>query len=158
MSLVHASIARGLAIFLGVFTLLNVAGDLRFRGSDANLWWIDFTPLPAWASRLVLVLLAIVLLANERHIEAKGLILLTLLFAAANAIHFYVLLAKRAIHSSVPIPFSLVIVAALTSSSCRNGSRRAAVRSSSPLSRAPLHFPSHRSRSSARPTTGGRRT
>jgi uncharacterized SAM-binding protein YcdF (DUF218 family) len=113
MNAVRSSISRGLAIFLGVFTLLNVAGDLRFRGSDANLWWIDFTPLPAWASRLVLVLLAIVLLANKRYIEAKALILLTLLFAVANAVHFYVLLAKGAIHSSVPIPVSLFIVAAL---------------------------------------------
>ncbi len=70
MSPVRSSISRGLAIFLGVFTLLNVAGDLRFRGSDANLWWIDFTPLPAWASRLVLVLLAVVLLTNKRYLEA----------------------------------------------------------------------------------------
>src|SRR5262245_47200224 len=113
MDPVRSSISRGLAIFLGVFTLLNVAGDLRFRGSDANLWWIDFAPLPAWASRLVLVLLAIVLLANKRSIEARALILLTLLFAAANAIRFYVLLARGEIQSSAPIPFSLLVVAAL---------------------------------------------
>ena len=107
------SVSRGLAIFLGAFTLLNVAGDIGFRGSDANIWWIDFAPLPNWSRRLVLVLLAFVLLAGLRHIEAKALIALALLFAAANAIRYSVLISRGTIHSSVPIPLSLLIVAAL---------------------------------------------
>lgn len=107
------SLSRGLAIFLGAFTLLNVAGDIGFRGSDANIWWIDFAPLPNWSRRLVLLLLAFVLLAGYRHLEAKAFIALALLFAAANAIRYTVLISRGTIHSSVPIPLSLLIVAAL---------------------------------------------
>jgi hypothetical protein len=33
--------ARGIALFLGVFTLLNLAGDLRFAGASGNVWWLD---------------------------------------------------------------------------------------------------------------------
>jgi vancomycin permeability regulator SanA len=107
------SVSRGLAIFLGAFTLLNVIGDLGFRGSDANIWWIDFAPLPNWLRQVMLVLLAAVLLAGVRRIEAKALIAVALLFAAANAIRYSVLISRGAIHSSVPIPLSLLIVAAL---------------------------------------------
>lgn len=32
---------RGMALLLGAFTLLNVLGELRNPGFDANLWWID---------------------------------------------------------------------------------------------------------------------
>jgi vancomycin permeability regulator SanA len=107
------SVSRGLAIFLGAFTLLNVAGDIGFRGSDANIWWIDFAPLPHWLRTIVLVLLAFVLLTGLRRIEGKALIALALLFASANAIRYSVLLSRGAIHSSVPVPLSLLIVAAL---------------------------------------------
>jgi hypothetical protein len=41
-----ALLARGVALFLGAFTLLNLAGDLRVRGFDLNLWWIDLRFLP----------------------------------------------------------------------------------------------------------------
>lgn len=34
--------SRALALFLGGFSLLNLAGELRFPGFDANHWWIDF--------------------------------------------------------------------------------------------------------------------
>ena len=39
-------ISRGIAAFLGGFTLLNLLGDLFAPGFDANIWWIDFSPLP----------------------------------------------------------------------------------------------------------------
>lgn len=56
-------IARGLALFLGGFTLLNLAGDLRFRGPGANIWWIDFPLLPARVSQVLLALIAMLLIA-----------------------------------------------------------------------------------------------
>jgi vancomycin permeability regulator SanA len=110
---VLSSVARGIAIFFGTFTLLNLAGDLRFRGSGANLGGIDFAPLPGWASRVVLALLAVVLLADMQHAAAKALIAIAIVAAAANAIRFYVLLERGTIQSSVPIPVSLLIVVAL---------------------------------------------
>ena len=39
-------ISRGIAAFLGGFTLLNLVGSLLARGFDANIWWIDFSGLP----------------------------------------------------------------------------------------------------------------
>jgi len=42
------AIARGSALLLWLFTLLNVVGAFRNPGFDANLWWIDirFANLP----------------------------------------------------------------------------------------------------------------
>src|SRR5258708_29479988 len=92
-------IARGLALFLGVFTLLNLAGDLRFHGAG-NIWWIDFPFLPAIASRLVLALIAVLLIAYSfvprvgRWRRGLAFVVLgaAILAAVANAAAFYVLL------------------------------------------------------------------
>ncbi len=42
----HEILARGFALFLGGFTLLNIAGDMLVPGFDANIWWIDLQILP----------------------------------------------------------------------------------------------------------------
>ena len=55
-------IARGLSLFLGGFTLLNLAGDLRSRGTGANIWWIDFPFVPRLAAIVLLIMIAIALL------------------------------------------------------------------------------------------------
>ena len=44
---------RGVAIFLGGFTLLNALGGVVRPGFDANLWWIDLRLLGPVASTLV---------------------------------------------------------------------------------------------------------
>src|SRR5438552_2828111 len=41
------SSARGLAMFLGAFAMLNIVGGFRVPGFDANLWWIDLRWLPS---------------------------------------------------------------------------------------------------------------
>src|SRR6266404_9157305 len=43
---VWSFVPRGLALFLGGFALLNVLGEFRFTGFDANLWWIDLRSFP----------------------------------------------------------------------------------------------------------------
>src|SRR5260370_8176688 len=99
-------IARGLALFLGGFTLLN------FVAADANVWWIDFWPVPG---RPLLIAVALVMLAYAAVPAAGGLrrvvaaILLGAAFVAAmgNAIRFYVVLAPGEISASLPIPLSL---------------------------------------------------
>lgn len=40
------AILRGLALFFGTFSVLNVIGDWRTSGFDANLWWIDLRLVP----------------------------------------------------------------------------------------------------------------
>jgi len=44
---------RGVALFFGLFSLLNLVGLLRTPGFDANVWWIDLRPLPLPASAVV---------------------------------------------------------------------------------------------------------
>ncbi len=39
--------ARGMALSLGTFTVLNALGEGVSPGFDANEWWIDLRALPA---------------------------------------------------------------------------------------------------------------
>jgi hypothetical protein len=118
---VLCAISRGLALFLGGFTLLNVAGDLRFAGADANLWWIDFWPLPLSVSRLLLAALAVVLIAwavspesdRARRLAVVALAGGALLAAVGNVIRYYLVLGRGTFHSMIPVPFSLLIAVAL---------------------------------------------
>lgn len=103
-----SSVARGVALFLGLFTILNLLGDLRFGGAGANLWWIDFWPLPLWLSRVLLLVVAVALIARFRPV-----LILTLAFALLNAIRYYWLLSRGVIHTALPIPLSLPVAAAI---------------------------------------------
>jgi hypothetical protein len=55
--------ARGLALFAGAFGLLNVLGELRYPGFDANLWWIDLRPMPPGSIRAFLAFASVLLVA-----------------------------------------------------------------------------------------------
>ena len=63
---VVASWGRGGAVFLGVFTLLNIAGKIRYPGFDANIWWIDFRFVSDWISQPILGAAAVFMLAVIR--------------------------------------------------------------------------------------------
>jgi vancomycin permeability regulator SanA len=116
-----AGIARGLALFLGGFSLLNLLGELRHVGFNANLWWIDLHYLPAPCDQMLLALAATALLAfalrPRLSLWRRGLtcLLTAGLIAAAvlNIIQFYVLLARGEIQTSLPVPFSLLICLSL---------------------------------------------
>src|SRR5258706_15648883 len=41
------AIARGLALFVAIFSLLNIVIEYRQLGYNANQWWINFNPLYA---------------------------------------------------------------------------------------------------------------
>ena len=109
------SLARGLALFLGAFTLLNLIG------SDGNLWWIDLEPLPPIASRLMLAALALALLAyalvpsmsRVRRAITISFTAAALLAAIGNAIRFYVLLHRGDFTTAMPLPLSLFVAVAL---------------------------------------------
>src|SRR3954449_11679581 len=53
------AIARGLALFLAIFSLLNIAIEHRQLGYNANQWWINFNPLYAVLGKLILLWIAI---------------------------------------------------------------------------------------------------
>jgi uncharacterized SAM-binding protein YcdF (DUF218 family) len=111
--------ARGIALFLGGFTLLNVAGDLRFAGTDGNLWWIDLRPLPF--GRLILIGFAIAMIAyaiaprlsRARLFADVALIAIVLVAAIGNTIRYYLILARGDVRTTLPLPLSLLIAAAM---------------------------------------------
>jgi uncharacterized SAM-binding protein YcdF (DUF218 family) len=114
-------VARAIAIFLGGFSLLNLVGELRVTGFDANLWWIDFRPLPPWMSRLALAGAGISLLAygvrpqmaRWRRTITLGVIAALLAVTVGNAVRFWWLLARGDMTTACPVPFSLLVSAAL---------------------------------------------
>lgn len=113
--------ARGLALFLGAFSLLNVIGQSRYPGFDANYWWIDFTPVHAPVARIVLAAAAVVLLAwavrppvsRRRRTATLAFTTLLLVVTISNSVRFYVLLWRRAVAAGFPLAFSLIVSAAL---------------------------------------------
>ncbi len=113
--------ARGLAVFIGGFSLLNLLGELTNAGFDLNVWWIDFRPLPAVVSRLLLAACAVFLLAWAvrpktglwRRRVTLALTGVVLTFALWNTVHYYILLAGGAFATSVPVPLSLFVAASL---------------------------------------------
>lgn len=116
-----APFARGVALFLGVFTLLNLAGDLRVRGFDLNLWWIDLRVLPGYVADPFLCLCGLLLAwfalrpacsKLRRHATAICLALL-LLAALGNCLTYYSLVLGGAVHPALPVPLSLLIAAGL---------------------------------------------
>jgi vancomycin permeability regulator SanA len=116
-----AGIARGLAGFLGTFSLLNILGEFYIPGFDANIWWIDFQPLPASARRLLLGIAALALIgfalrpkiSTTRLRITIALLALALIFVLGNIVQFYLLLAESRLGADFPVPFSLFIGVAL---------------------------------------------
>jgi len=114
-------VGRALALFLGLFSLLNLAGDLATPGFDANLWWIDLRPLSAWVGRSVLAVSAALLatfgvLRKPRRVFRNTTLAVTggLLIAALwNVAHFYLLLARGTLYRGFPLPFSIFVGIAL---------------------------------------------
>jgi len=115
------SVSRGLAAFLGGFTLLNLLGETVARHFAGNFWWIDLRPLPAMAAQVLLLVSAIFMLAFAfrpaasfwRRLCTTGAAALLGLFAAWNAIGFFAMLSRGQIHSGFPLPLSLIVLPAL---------------------------------------------
>jgi len=115
------AVARGVALFLGGFTLLNLIGELRSPGFDANVWWIDLGFLPDTLSGLLLAASAVLLLAWavepaaglwRRRATLAALALLAVA-ALSNIVTFYRVWAAGDIRPLIPVPFSAVVFAVL---------------------------------------------
>jgi len=112
---------RGLALFIGAFSLLNVVGGLAHAGFDANLWWIDLRLLGPWLSRGILATSSLLLIvwgakpwgSPWRHSVTTMAIAALLGTVAANALVFHVLAARGAISARCPVSFSLLVEGAL---------------------------------------------
>ena len=112
-----AVLSRSTALALGIFALANMTIGLHRPGFDANLWWIDLRPLPAWGANFFLILSAVSLIAHgvtchqpryQRRLVAGVLVVLGLA-ATFNAIAFYRLVGEGHIRSGFPLPFSLLV-------------------------------------------------
>jgi len=115
-----AAIPRGVALFLGVFTLLNLLHRLRDHGFDGNLWWIDLRPLAPWLSQPLLAVAGLCLVGYGVGFRRPWFRRLTLWTSVgllgitlANAINYYHLRASGGIYSGPALPFSLLLAAAL---------------------------------------------
>src|SRR5689334_25426181 len=103
------SLARGVALFLGGFSLLNVVGEFRRPHFDANLWWIDLRLLPYWLAVSLLVFGSICLLAfgfcapKSRWWRTLGVTAAGLsgMACAGNTVWFYVLMVRGEISPHV---------------------------------------------------------
>jgi uncharacterized SAM-binding protein YcdF (DUF218 family) len=114
-------VVRGVGLFLGVFTLLNIAGSWRTSGFDANGWWIDVGIIPKGVGDWALVVAAAGLVAFGigrprwgflRHTTAVviGALAGVTLW---NAAVFYLLWRMGRIRPGVPVPLSLVLAMVL---------------------------------------------
>jgi vancomycin permeability regulator SanA len=114
-------VARALALFLGGFSLLNLLGNLRHPGFDASLWWIDLRILPTPLPEIFLTLASLCLInfavrpptsAWLRRLTTAivGLLAITTVW---NTLEYYSLLFQGRLKSFIPVPLSLVFLAAL---------------------------------------------
>src|SRR5437870_80177 len=114
-------LARALALFLAVSTLVNVVGSMLAAGFDANIWWIDVGYLPKAAGSSALALAAGALLAFAvgwpDHLQVRRWIpwAAALLTVAAtwNTLVFYFLWMIGRIHPGAPVPLSLILTVTL---------------------------------------------
>src|SRR5438552_2413903 len=119
----HDSLPRGLALFLGGFGLLNVLGNFRVSGFNANVWWIDLRWLPDVVATPFLVVSVVCLLACGlrlprsvwRRVLTVACAGLLGIAALANTTQFFVLLKQGAVHAGMAIPLSLLVATALAS-------------------------------------------
>ncbi|HET6494520.1 MAG TPA: YdcF family protein [Thermoleophilia bacterium] len=116
----HAG-ARGLALFLGLFSLLNLVGELRSSGFDQNIWWLDLRPLPTTPSAIMLALAGALLVCwglrpattGWRRPTTAAVAVALGLVATANGITFYRVWEAGQIRPWLPLPLSFVLAVAL---------------------------------------------
>lgn len=110
-------VVRSLALFLGGFTLLNVLGEFRLRGFDANEWWIDCRRLPAGVGTGLLLLGGLGMVAYAirpgmaawHRILTAGVLVGLLGLALSNVVQFWQLMAGGQIRAGLILPFSLLV-------------------------------------------------
>lgn len=115
------TVARGVALFLGVFSLANTVAAWRNPSLAEDLWWIDLRFLHPLTALLIGVGAAVLLLAfgvaprmsrNRRWATAAVCGLLALV-ALQNSLVFWRLLLQDAFSAAVPVPLSMVIALVL---------------------------------------------
>jgi vancomycin permeability regulator SanA len=116
-----AAVARGFALFFGLFTLAGVVGSWRHETLDFNVWWVAL-PLVGWiTSSGLLALVGVVLVAyavapRMRAWRRWTTLVVVLGFAAVtawNGVDFYLVWRAGDIRPGMPFPLSFVLCAVL---------------------------------------------
>jgi vancomycin permeability regulator SanA len=116
-----AAVARGLALFLGAFTLANLVATLRTPAFDGNVWWVDPPSVPRPLALALFCAVGVALIAYAlaprmaawRRWTTIGLCAAFATMAVLNAVDFYRVWRDGLIQPGVPAPLSVVVVAAL---------------------------------------------
>src|SRR5262245_19669024 len=108
-----SAIRRGVALFLGLFTIVNVIGDLRFARANGNVWWLDLWPLPLTLARIALIAIGVTLLLYALGRRYALPLYFAVLAAAISAVRYYVALARHEIATSWPVPLSALVALVL---------------------------------------------
>lgn len=114
-------LARGVALFFGLFSWLNLVGELRAPGFDQNIWWLDLRPLPTMATAAALALAGLLLVwwglrpvaGEPRRLATAVVAALLGLVAMRNGVGFYRAWELGQIRPWMPLPLSFVLAAAL---------------------------------------------
>jgi vancomycin permeability regulator SanA len=120
-SLILHAVARGVALFFGLFALANLVGALRTPGFDQNIWWLDLRPLSVDVSAGLLGLAGLLLVwwalrpaapAWRRWTTVAALAALAVV-AAKNGVTFYRVWHEGVIDPWLGVPFSLLLAVVL---------------------------------------------
>lgn len=115
-----AAIARGLALFIGAFTLVNVVALWRL-GADFNIWWVAVPGVGRAIAIVLYVLVGAALVAYAaaprmrpwRRWPSVGLALVFAALTAWNGADFYLGWRAGEFLPGVPLPLSFVLCAVL---------------------------------------------
>jgi len=114
------AVTRATAFFVGCVTLINLLGEMRFPHFSAASWWIDLHFLPKPASRGVLGLSAVLLIAfaffpraNSFMRRLGALCTLGLLGAAGWTVYRYYHAQAGQNLRDLPVPLALHVAALL---------------------------------------------
>ena len=116
---VALALARGAALFFGVYSLANALATLRSTNPSADLWWIDTRFLPAGVAAGFALAAAIVLVAYGaaprmrpwRRYLTVAVCAALVAVALQNVTTFYRLWAAGGFHPGWVFPLALVIAA-----------------------------------------------
>ena len=114
-------VLRGGAIFLGVFTLVGLIGELRGGTSDVNLLWVDIHDMPS-AARIgllgafggLLIVWGVRSAPGLRWRRAVGL--MSVVFSALalrDCIRFVAATGDGQVRPAIPVPLSFVVAVVL---------------------------------------------
>jgi vancomycin permeability regulator SanA len=114
-------LARGAALFLAIFTLVGLVGELRGRTTDLSLWWVDIRDLPELIRLPLLALFAGVLLAWAVRTDPGtplrratiALCIVFACFAVRDTARYASVVGGGLVRPAAPVPLSLLIAAGL---------------------------------------------